>query len=231
MSVGRARKTVLAALAGAAVLSSLTATAGPAGAAADAPSPTGTYRIAATSGTYLIGGRNLFPDGADDAVAAVTLPFRPYVYGKQRPTGTVYVSSNGNVQFGPSPSAAYANSCLPASPLSGPAMAVYWDDLRIRPYPETPDGVYTKAFGRAPNRSYAISWRGVDYATGNTAVRAEIVFYEGRQYFDMIYSDGDGFGTTIGVQTFDRTKATQYLCKPARHNVVVPGTKLRYTYS
>jgi hypothetical protein len=76
-----------------------------------------------------------------------------------------------------------------------------------------------------------ISWRGVDYATQQSAVRFEVVFSEGKPYFDFVYSDGDGYSATIGVQKLTTGPTTQFLCNPDKHNVVTPGEQLRFTYS
>jgi hypothetical protein len=189
-----------------------------------------TYTIKRGSATYLVGkAPDLFPSGADDVVTQLTLPFPVSVYGKQY-TST-WVSSNGNLQFGSQPSTTYANGCLPTSTLGSPVLAPYWDDVVLRANPGSPDGVFTVTDGVAPNRRFAISWRGVDYATGETAVRFEIVFSEGKPYFDFVYADGDGYSATIGVQQTASGPSTQFLCNPGQHNVVTPGERLRFKYS
>ncbi|HEX4493468.1 MAG TPA: hypothetical protein VH914_19855 [Acidimicrobiia bacterium] len=189
-----------------------------------------TYTIKRGAATYLVAkAPNLFPSGTDDSVAQVAFPFPVSIYGKQHTTG--WVSSNGNLQFGSRPSAAFTNDCLPDSTLGNPVLSPYWDDLILRPNPSSPDGVFTVTDGVAPNRKFAISWRGVDYSTGETAVRFEIVFTEGKPYFDFVYSDGDGYSATIGVQQSATGPATQFLCNPGKHNVVTPGERLRFTYS
>jgi hypothetical protein len=188
-----------------------------------------TYTIKRGAATYLVAkAPNLFPGGADDAVVRLALPFPVSIYGKQHTT--TWVSSNGNLQFGSRPSAGYTNGCLPDSTLSGAVLAPYWDDLVLRPNPTSPDGVFTVTDGVAPHRKFAVSWRGIDYATGQSAVRFEIVFTEGKPYFDFVYSDGDGYSATIGVQQKATGPATQFLCNPGKHNVVTPGERLRFTY-
>jgi hypothetical protein len=189
-----------------------------------------TYTIQRSSATYIIAkAPDLFPSGADDSVVNLALPFPVSIYGVLH--SNTWVSSNGNLQFGSQPSTAYSNGCLPTSSLSSPVLAPYWDDLVLRPNPASPDGVFTVTVGSAPHRKFAISWRGVDYATQESAVRFEIVFSEGKPYFDFVYSDGDGYSSTIGVQKSSTGPATEFLCNPGKHNVVTPGEKLRFTYS
>ena len=189
-----------------------------------------TYTIKRSAAEYLIGkAPNLFPGGADDGVVSLALPFPVSIYGVNH--SSVWVSSNGNLQFGSQASAGYANGCLPTSSLASPTLAPYWDDLVLRPNPGSPDGVFTVTTGSAPNRKFAISWRGVDYATQSSAVRFEVVFSEGKPFFDFVYADGDGFSSTIGVQKSASGPDTQFLCNPGTHNVVTPGERLRFTYS
>jgi len=189
-----------------------------------------TYTIKRSAATYIVAkAPNLFPSGADDEVANLNLPFPVSIYGVEHTSA--WVSSNGNLQFGASPSAAFSNDCLPESTLGSPVLAPYWDDLILRPNPQSPDGVYTVTVGSAPHRQFAISWRGVDFATQESAVRFEIVFSEGKPYFDFVYADGDGYSSTIGVQKASTGPATQFLCNPGHHNVVTPGERLRFKYS
>jgi hypothetical protein len=186
-----------------------------------------TYTIQTGSGLYITGTTSVFNRymSHDDEVADVTLPFPVSVYGVQY--RTAHVSTNGNVQFGSSRSTSYTNTCLPSSTfVGGPMIAPYWDDLIIRPYP-APDGIFTKTTGTAPYRTFAISWRGVDYATSLTAVRAEVVFREGSKNFSMIFADGDGSSATIGAQQGSYGPATQFACSPG-HPIVVPGQQLTF---
>jgi hypothetical protein len=188
----------------------------------------GSYTIRAGTGTFLVSGpANLWPNGVNDGVRRVNLPFAVQIYGHNRTT--VNVSSNGNVQFGPTPSAEWRNSCLTDPNLSGPAVAVYYDDLLIRSNATTGDGVFTKVIGTSPNRRFVISWRGVERTPARPAVRAEIVFYEGRSFFDTIYAAGAGRSATVGIQNFELTSANQRTCNSGTV-ALRPNDKLRFTY-
>jgi hypothetical protein len=198
--------------------------------AADAGAVFHTYTIKRGTAAYIVAkAPNLFPGGADDAVVNLSLPFPVSIYGVNH--SSAWVSSNGNLQFGSNPSTAYTNGCLPTTSLDSPVLAPYWDDVLLRPNPGSPDGVFTATVGSAPHRQFAISWRGVDFTTKTVAVRFEVVFSEGKPYFDFVYADGDGYDATIGVQKSAGGPDTQFLCNPGTHNVVTPGERLRLTYS
>lgn len=174
------------------------------------------------------GTNNLFRSGADDALAYVNFPFRISIFGHTR-TGA-YVSTNGNIQFAgqKSPTAKFRNACLPDPDLAAPVVATYYDDILLRN--NGSDGVYVRTLGKYGSRRYVVSWIGTDYSTTTVPVRVQAVFYEGRQYFDMVYGNGDGYDATIGVQnTLGDT--TQYLCNPGRHGVVRSGERLRFTFT
>jgi len=188
-----------------------------------------TYSIRSGTALYIPGNTSLLDRSVphDDEIVDVNLPFPVTLYGTQY--RVAHVSTNGNVQFGALATSAYANQCFPTAVFyAGPVVATYWDDLLIRAYP-APDALNTRLKGTAPHRTFAISWRGVEAATGLTAVRAELVFHEGSRNFAMIYADGGGRSATIGVQQSPTGPATQYACN-AGHGVVLPGQKLTYVY-
>ena len=211
---------------GLAAVSVTTAMAVPAASAAPAFNA---YVISRGAATFTKPGTgNLFPGGVDDAVAQVFFPFQISMFGHNR--SSAYVSSNGNIQFATQggPSAKYQNTCLPDTDLAAPVVAVYYDDILIRNNGQ--DGVFTRTVGSYPNRRYVVSWLGTDYSTTTVPVKVQAVFYERKQYFDMVYGDGDGYDATIGVQN-NLGDTTQFLCNPGRHNVVQSGERLRFTFT
>lgn len=179
-------------------------------AAVPASAASGYYTIAKSNGTFLGAGNNLWRSGVDDAVKRVTFPFVVKIFNTRRTD--VWVSSNGNLQFGPNPSSVYTNGCLPDGRLSGPAIAVYYDDILIRDNASSGDGVFTKTYGSSPNRKFVIVWRGVEFSDPNQPVRVEIIFYEGRTYFDAIYAAGQAELATIGIQNYYLTISSQFTC-------------------
>lgn len=200
------------------------------GAAGAAPTVFHTYTITQGSATYVAVKNNVLPGGGDDVIVDVALPFTIHLYGSSY--NVAHISTNGNIQFtGGTPSAAWSNTPLPTSSLSGTVVAPYWDDLIIRAHSSTvPDGIYVQTKGTAPHRTWNVSWRGVDYATQGTTVRFEAIFTEGSQNVVTIYGDGNGSSSTIGMQKNPSGPATQYAYNTGRNNTILPGEKLTYVY-
>jgi len=154
------------------------------------------------------------------------------LYGSKLRTST-WVSSNGNLQFGNAPSSTWSNTCLPTttgSALAGPTVFAYWDDILIRPQATSGDGVFTKVSGTTGHRRFIINWKGVLFNNADYPVRAEVVFFEGKPYFETRYAAGDGADATIGIENAFQTDATQWSCNDAV-TAPDPGQSLRFTYS
>src|ERR1700704_1071692 len=96
------------------------------GAASQAPGIVHGYTITeSTFSTYLTGNNPLFPAGADDAVVKISPPFPVVLYGVSH--SSMWVSTNGNVQFGRTGQTNFSNTCLPSSTLSARgAIAPFW---------------------------------------------------------------------------------------------------------
>jgi hypothetical protein len=202
----------------------LLSVAGPASALASS------YTILRGASVYATAGHNLWPAGVDDATVSIALPFPVTLYGTKART-SVNVSSNGNLQFGTAPSISWSNTCLPdTSGLSGPVIMPYWDDLLIRNQAASGDGVFTKTTGKAPNKQFIISWKGVLFGDPNFPVRAEVVLYQGKSFFETRYGAGDGANATIGIENFARTDVSQWSCNDAV-TAPDPGQSLRFSYT
>jgi hypothetical protein len=199
-------------------------------AAAPANAAFHTYTITRSSATYQAASSNVLPLGADDQVVDVPTPFTIRLYNAN--FNVAHISSNGNIQFtNGTPSTAYVNTALPTSSLTGTVVAPYWDDLIIRAHSSTVvDGIFVKTKGRAPHRSWIVSWRGVDFATQGTTVRFEAIFTERSQNVVTIYGDGNGSSATIGLQRSASGPATQYAFDSGHNNTILPGEKLTYIF-
>lgn len=187
------------------------------------------YTILRSTAAYLTAGNNLWPAGVDDAVKKVTLPFPVKLYGSKDRTW-VWVSSNGNLQFGNTPNATWSNYCLPSRVLSGPSVLVYWDDILIRQQSLSGDGVFTKKSGLVGKRKFIISWKGVLFDSPDYPIRAEIIFFENKPYFETRYAAGDGASATIGIENYYFTDYTTWSCQDAL-KAPDPGQSLRFTYT
>ncbi|MDQ6692895.1 MAG: hypothetical protein M3014_00510 [Chloroflexota bacterium] len=151
----------------------------------------------------------------------IQLPFSYSLY--ENTYTSVNASNKGNLQFSATSSSG-TNFCLP-SPLLGDAIAAYWDDLNTNL--DDTRGIYTSTSGAAPNRTFNIRWH-ADYVSNDATADFEVVLYEGQPRFDIIYSNvtTHGYSTTVGVQSADQTRSTQYECN-TRYSIA-NGTRLSF---
>src|SRR5439155_15318614 len=136
-----------------------------------------TYTVAPTTFDYrIITGTNL--DLSDDSSAAITSPF-PILFGGGS-FSTLFVGSNGNVNFSSSTFAVPSNEPLPISQIAT-LVAPWWDDLF--PVAGTGQNVFWAVTGTAPGRELVIEWRDVRHFSCNSdvaaTVRFQVVFFEG----------------------------------------------------
>jgi hypothetical protein len=153
---------------------------------------------------YPGGNVNIFPSGADDQVKSVGLPWPVHLYGKAYTK--VYVSSNGDLQFGVTNSTAqdtFTNEPLPSSSLSAKAgVSPFWDDLVFDATANPIQGVFYRTTTFRSESAFIISWRGTEFDSG-IPVRAEVVFYQFSNTITFQYvqtGDGQGGSATIGLQ-------------------------------
>jgi hypothetical protein len=157
--------------------------------------------------------------GCDDCVADVTLPFSFSFYGTSY--NDVWISSNGNLQFGSSAAANYVNDTPPSAALPNNAIYPLWDDLYY-----TTGGIYYETDGAAPNRTFTVAWinRG-QFARAGTSETFEAILHETSNNIEFRYGNLDpdsggengpgGSDYTVGVENGDGTVAS-----------VVPGAQL-----
>jgi hypothetical protein len=192
------------------------------------------YQISARSGaTFLtLTSNSLFQGQVDDQVVKLStslggarhMPFAVRFYGTMK--SSMWVSTNGNVQFGTSASTAYANDCLPSSVIPGKLVAVFWDDLFVDTS-VTGQGVFTKTQGSAPNRRFTISWQVVRLGTTDP-VRAQLTFFESSNTIKMVYGQSGGASATIGVQLSSSTLWRQFSCNSGLNNTVFAGLRVDF---
>jgi hypothetical protein len=162
-----------------------------------------TYDMTSGSGASLIPGTTDIGLHADNEVLAITPPFPLSLYSL--PYGTVYVSTNGNLQFGTTGSwpATYTPECLPdPTQITSPTIFAHWYDQTTEDA-ASGEGIFTATTGTAPNRQFIIEWRTLDQGTGYPPIYDyELVFSENTpSHFDIIYGGLDAFsGAVIGVQ-------------------------------
>ena len=166
------------------------------------------YSCRAESYAYVAANTVLSLSG-DDASATVALPFPFYFYGQFY--NTAYVSTNGTVNF-LAASTVYSNTSIPSTSTPNATIYALWDDLNV------PSGssVRTEVVGAAPNRSFVIEWRSVQFLGNSTPVIGfEVVLSENGQVtlqYATIGTDprAQGNSATIGIENSAGTVALQY---------------------
>jgi hypothetical protein len=192
------------------------------------------YQISERTGTFLtLNTNSLFPGTHDDEVVKLStslggayhLPFAVRFYGTTK--SSLWVSTNGNVQFGNNPSTAFTNDCLPSSTIPGKLVAVFWDDLYVNTA-NPGQGVFTKTQGVAPNRRFTISWQVVQFNNMGATVLAQLTFFESSNTIKMVYGKSEGGGATIGVQLSSSTLWKQFACNSGTDNTLFNGLRLDF---
>jgi hypothetical protein len=192
------------------------------------------YRRAASPLAYvdacaLPGHVRLLAD-ADDAGAAVPLPFPFVFYGV--PRSTAWVGSNGTLSFSADAQPwRYVNGPLPAVDMPDSVFA-FWDDLALRD-----PGVCVAALNTAPSRQLVFTWRDAHFVgpdVPDTRLNFSLVLTETSHTLDLLYGtmtgDGDratGSSATVGLQR-DRGSLSDLVGFDTA-GTVTPNTGLRWT--
>ena len=191
------------------------------------------YSISERTGTFLtLSSNSLFSGVVDDQVVklstsasgALHLPFPVHFYGHNYTS--LWVSSNGNVQFGGTGNTAFTNDCLPSAAITGKFIAVFWDDL-IFDTSVSGRGVFTKTQGSGAGRRFTISWQVVRYEDGDP-VLAQLTFFQQSNTIKMVYGDQEGESATIGVQQSASGLTKQFACNTGLTNTVFSGLRIDF---
>jgi hypothetical protein len=154
-----------------------------------------------TGGTSLSLGHN------GSALISMPAPFYCRLY--QYSWSSVYVFADGYVSVYRSGSS--NNTVLPSTAYPNGLFAPFWDDLD----PSAGGTVRYKFFGTAPNRSLAVEWNNVPrWGDPATRVTFQVILYENGdvryQYGPSTGINADGRSATIGIESYDGTRAMQY---------------------
>lgn len=166
----------------------------------------------------------------DDGVVPLDLPFPFLFYGTNY--NEVYVSSNGNMQFG-NANASYFNDCLNSGPVPdmGDMIAPYWDDLDLR----FEGYLEYETFGTAPERIFVVEWDNIPRFGGDSSDRVtfEVQLHERTHDLVFLYEDVttiegyNGSSATIGLQSELQELALQYGCFQP---VVANASRIRFPH-
>jgi hypothetical protein len=158
------------------------------------------------------------------------LPFPLHAYDQTY--RNVAVDSNGVVVLGVTDTgtmrAQDVNQCMPTGVFGHPAIAPYWDDLDFRTADTShgfPDGIFTKTSGRAPHRTFVVSWQGEELLTHRT-VLAQVAFHEGTQNLSFTYGTDGGASATVGIQSKQQLSSDQWSCNTGSTASVTSGLRI-----
>ncbi len=168
------------------------------------------YACTTGSGGF-VAAANVLALTGDDATASVTLPFPVQFHGEAYTTGRVH--TNGLVSFGSASGEpdTWANPTMPTATAPNAVVAPFWDDFEV----DASASVRTQTLGTAPNRSYVVEWRNVNFRPPSTGrLTFEVIFHEdGRiayHYGAMSTPVQQGAGATIGLENGSGTVAALY---------------------
>jgi hypothetical protein len=177
--------------------------------------PTANYLMSSSNAQFVdistTGTLEPITSGCDDCTAIVSLPFPFTFYGNSY--DSVYICSNGNLQFGAAPDAQYNNDTIPSAAVPNNAIYPCWDDL----YPFGQGDIYYQTDGTAPTRTFTVAWVDCAQFTTGPALTFECILYEGSNNIEFRYGDipsdtgGGGPGAsdyTIGVENATGAVAT-----------------------
>jgi hypothetical protein len=205
----------------------------------------GNYTINAGSGApfSLLTAHNLVSGAADDVLYYLSttgsgpqnLPFPIKAYNHTY--HNIAVSTNGNVQLGvvsPKGTTAYNNDCLPTAAFPTATIMPFWDDLAFDSNDTAhgfTEGVFRQTQGKAPHRTFTISWQGHEFTISNSnpLVFAEVIFTEGSQKITFVYGLNGGTGATVGVQSAQQQTSAPWSCNSPTG--VTSGQTLTFVHS
>ena len=166
----------------------------------------------------------------DDCTENVALPFPFQFY--ENVYNDLFISSNGNLQFGATASASFFNDAIPTAATPNNAIYPMWDDLN----PLQQGDVYYAVTGEVGSRKFIVEWNGVtQYTAVNTYPLTnetfQVVLHEGTNNIDFRYetisasnTSGTGQGTGIGPGGDDYTVGIEAAGGVAA--AWIPGTDL-----
>jgi hypothetical protein len=166
----------------------------------------------------------------DDGVTQINLPFPFTFYGTTYEN--IYASSNGNLQFGPNPSAQYSNRCIAngVDPAQGDMIAPFWDDLDLTAF----GYLETELVGDEPGRIFVIEWDDIPiFGNSDDRVTFEVQLFEEDNHILFLYNDvtlidgNNGASATIGLQSAAQGVGLQYGCNQP---VVANASQIRFVH-
>ncbi len=170
--------------------------------------------------------------GCDDCTESIPLPFSFSFFDGS--FSSVFVSSNGNLQFGTTASTSFTNDAIPTAAAPNNAIYPLWDDLN----PLEQGDIYYQSSGAQPNRTMTIEWSNVTQYTQAdafplTSENFQVVLHEGSNNIEFRYgnisgacSGNTGQCTGVGPDGDDRTVGVENSDGTIAYSVGAPAHQL-----
>jgi hypothetical protein len=172
----------------------------------------------------------------DDCSQSVALPFSFTFFDGSY--SSVFISSNGNLQFSATASTSFTNDAIPTAAAPNNAIYPMWDDYNTidTGAPNGQGDVYYTSSGAPPNRTFTVEWNNVTQYTvagtyPMTSETFQVVLFEGSNNIEFRYgtisppcNSNAGQCTGIGPDGDDRTVGVEDSTGTAAY--VIPGASL-----
>jgi hypothetical protein len=186
------------------------------------------YTYTLSSGeTLYTGGTNVGIFGDDVVSSQIPIGFDFEFYNGLY--NSVYLSTNGVLEFN-NPNSAYNNNSNLPDIGFGSALFPFWSDLEVNSSTRADAGIYYQTIGSPGDRIFIADWR-VNYLGSTYETNFQIKLYENNNEIEFIYGKIDvdlSYDTTIGIQKDgnDNINYNQYSRNPFTPSI---GQKLTYT--
>jgi len=126
---------------------------------------------------------------------------------------TCAISTNGNIQFGPS----YSTSFTPVFGATAPNnfAALFWTDLD---FSSGTNSIRYQTSGVAPNRVFSVFMNGTRFGNSSLRLRGQIYFVETTGVIKVNILDADGNGSTVTVVGAENIDGTINAFAPGRNS-------------
>ena len=148
----------------------------------------------------------------DEGSATLNLPFTFRFFGS--PQTSVWISTNGILQFGPGPRPGFTNYAPASSSARDGIIAAWWDDLIV---PAATGNARTAIVGTAPDRAFVIeveNWERFGLSGLNDGAY-QVWLYEGNLgrfevRYDRTLTVSENYSATVGYRSLNGTQVASF---------------------
>jgi len=160
------------------------------------------------------------------------LPFPLHLYNST--FRSIAISTNGNIQPGTAPTVVtgpWNNTCLPNPAFGRTALMAFYFAIELGYDSSQGQGIFTRTKGKAPHRTFTVSWQGFESVSAPTTVNVQMIFTEGSQTVRYVYGPMTSqYLVVVGLQSKDQTSSTQVHCAEFTLFPSAAGLKLTFTH-